>query len=58
MMILTTSLMAVLLHGDVSPELAALSITYAMSMSGMFQYTTRLSAEVEARFTSVERIHA
>ncbi|EGD76178.1 hypothetical protein PTSG_00884 [Salpingoeca rosetta] len=57
MMILATSLLAVLLHGHVSPELAALAITYAMSMAGIFQYTTRLSAEVEARFTSVERIH-
>ena len=28
-----------------------------MTRVGMFQYTTRLSAEVEARFTSVERIN-
>eukprot|EP00043_Microstomoeca_roanoka_P008172 m.78868 g.78868 ORF g.78868 m.78868 type:complete len:1323 (+) comp14131_c0_seq1:57-4025(+) len=57
MMIFATSLMAVLLHGHVSPELAALAISYSLAMAGMFQYTTRLSAEVEARFTSVERIH-
>lgn len=41
---------------DVEPTLAALALTYAMAMGGFFQFTTRLSAEVEGRFTSAERI--
>eukprot|EP00049_Salpingoeca_infusionum_P013021 m.242611 g.242611 ORF g.242611 m.242611 type:complete len:1470 (+) comp15333_c1_seq3:97-4506(+) len=53
-----TAILVVFLKGRVDPSLAALSLTYAMSLGGLFQYTTRLSAEVEARFTSVERIHA
>lgn len=44
------------LHGEVSPAFAGLALSYALAMGGMLQYTTRLTAEVEARFTSVERI--
>eukprot|EP00055_Hartaetosiga_balthica_P015720 m.95054 g.95054 ORF g.95054 m.95054 type:complete len:1356 (-) comp8936_c0_seq4:1185-5252(-) len=54
--IFAVGLLSVLLHGKVSPELIAATISFSLAFSGFFQYTTRLSAEVESRFTSVERI--
>ncbi|XP_023933084.1 multidrug resistance-associated protein 5-like [Lingula anatina] len=38
------------------PALAGLALSYAIQMTGLFQFTIRLSIESEARFTSVERI--
>uniref|UniRef100_A0A8C6TDA5 Si:ch211-221f10.2 n=1 Tax=Neogobius melanostomus TaxID=47308 RepID=A0A8C6TDA5_9GOBI len=35
---------------------AGLAISYAVQLTGLFQFTVRLLAETEARFTSVERI--
>lgn len=37
--------------------LIALSLTYALSLSGMFQWAIRQSAQTETLLTSVERLH-
>ncbi|XP_035535343.1 multidrug resistance-associated protein 5 [Morone saxatilis] len=52
-----TALMMVLMHGKISPAYAGLAISYAVQLTGLFQFTVRLASETEARFTSVERIH-
>ncbi|XP_059187616.1 multidrug resistance-associated protein 5 [Centropristis striata] len=52
-----TSLMMVLMHGQIPPAYAGLAISYAVQLTGLFQFTVRLASETEARFTSVERIH-
>eukprot|EP00055_Hartaetosiga_balthica_P015506 m.91950 g.91950 ORF g.91950 m.91950 type:complete len:1384 (+) comp8883_c0_seq3:26-4177(+) len=49
-------IISVALHGKISPSLLGSAITFALSLGGITQYTTRLSAEVESRFTSAERI--
>lgn len=56
-MVFVVSIITISMHGDINPEDAALALTYVLSMASIFQYTMRLTAEVEARFTSVERIH-
>uniref|UniRef100_F6WVF1 ATP-binding cassette sub-family C member 5 n=1 Tax=Monodelphis domestica TaxID=13616 RepID=F6WVF1_MONDO len=56
-LITTTGLMIVLLHGQISPAYAGLAISYAVQLTGLFQFTVRLASETEARFTSVERIN-
>ncbi|XP_029471856.1 multidrug resistance-associated protein 5 isoform X1 [Rhinatrema bivittatum] len=55
-LITTTGLMIVLMHGNLSPAFAGLAISYAVQLTGLFQFTVRLASETEARFTSVERI--
>ncbi|XP_039343186.1 multidrug resistance-associated protein 5 isoform X5 [Mauremys reevesii] len=55
-LITTTGLMIVLMHGQISPAYAGLAISYAVQLTGLFQFTVRLATETEARFTSVERI--
>eukprot|EP00048_Salpingoeca_helianthica_P006844 m.103383 g.103383 ORF g.103383 m.103383 type:complete len:1048 (+) comp14147_c6_seq1:59-3202(+) len=52
----TTALLVVILRGNVDNTLAALALLYATSLAGVLQFTTRLLADVETRFTSVERI--
>lgn len=52
----STALLVVFLRGSVDASLAALALLYVTSLAGMLQFTTRLLAEVESRFTSVERI--
>lgn len=44
------------LSRQLSPELAGLALLYVSTLTGLFEYTTRLGSEVEARFTAVERI--
>ncbi|XP_015455416.1 multidrug resistance-associated protein 5 isoform X1 [Pteropus alecto] len=56
-LITTTGLMIVLMHGHIPPAYAGLAISYAVQLTGLFQFTVRLASETEARFTSVERIH-
>ncbi|RXG53670.1 Multidrug resistance-associated protein 5 [Armadillidium vulgare] len=51
-----TALLCICLRNSVSPASAGLALAYAYQLSGIFQYTVRLSTEVEARFTSVQRI--
>ncbi|XP_065413698.1 ATP-binding cassette sub-family C member 5 isoform X4 [Chrysemys picta bellii] len=55
-LITTTGLMIVLMHGQIAPAYAGLAISYAVQLTGLFQFTVRLASETEARFTSVERI--
>ncbi|KAM6356957.1 LOW QUALITY PROTEIN: ATP-binding cassette sub-family C member 5 [Alca torda] len=55
-LITTTGLMMVLMHGQIPPAYAGLAISYAVQLTGLFQFTVRLASETEARFTSVERI--
>ncbi|XP_057203387.1 multidrug resistance-associated protein 5 [Triplophysa rosa] len=52
-----TALMIVLMHGNIPPAYAGLAISYAVQLTGLFQFTVRLASETEARFTSVERIN-
>ncbi|XP_067451775.1 multidrug resistance-associated protein 5 isoform X1 [Thunnus thynnus] len=52
-----TALIMVLMHGQIPPAYAGLAISYAVQLTGLFQFTVRLASETEARFTSVERIH-
>uniref|UniRef100_A0A6I8QHH6 ATP-binding cassette sub-family C member 5 n=1 Tax=Xenopus tropicalis TaxID=8364 RepID=A0A6I8QHH6_XENTR len=56
-LITTTGLMIVLMHGNISPAYAGLAMSYAVQLTGLFQFTVRLASETEARFTSVERIN-
>eukprot|EP00057_Strongylocentrotus_purpuratus_P027802 XP_011682276.1 PREDICTED: multidrug resistance-associated protein 5 [Strongylocentrotus purpuratus] len=51
-----TNLMVVLKHGSVPPTLAGLAISYAMQLTGLFQFTMSMVADAEARFLSAERI--
>ncbi|XP_073215275.1 ATP-binding cassette sub-family C member 5 isoform X4 [Lepidochelys kempii] len=55
-LITTTGLMIVLMHGQIPPAYSGLAISYAVQLTGLFQFTVRLASETEARFTSVERI--
>ncbi|KAI5100698.1 multidrug resistance-associated protein 5 [Silurus meridionalis] len=50
------ALMIVIMHGHISPAYTGLAISYAIQLTGLFQLTVRLLSEMEARFTSVERI--
>lgn len=52
------SLFAVWLRSTLDVGLIGFALTYTMSLSGLFQWSVRLSAEVEAQMTSIERIHA
>ncbi|XP_067851301.1 multidrug resistance-associated protein 5 isoform X2 [Heptranchias perlo] len=53
----TTSVIIVVMHGHIPPAYAGLAISYAVQLTGLFQFTVRLASETEARFTSVENIH-
>ncbi|XP_053563670.1 ATP-binding cassette sub-family C member 5 [Bombina bombina] len=52
-----TALCIVLMHGQIAPAYAGLAISYAVQLTGLFQFTVRLATETEAKFTSVERIN-
>ncbi|XP_078266352.1 ATP-binding cassette sub-family C member 5-like isoform X2 [Rhinoraja longicauda] len=52
-----TAVIIVLMHGHIPPAYAGLAISYAVQLTGLFQFTVRLASETEARFISVERIH-
>lgn len=54
---LVTALLAVALRHQIDPSAAALSITYCVSLTGLFQWAVRQSAEAENFMTSAERIH-
>ncbi|XP_050718619.1 ATP-binding cassette sub-family C member 5-like isoform X19 [Eriocheir sinensis] len=53
----STAMLALFLRGTVDASFAGLALAYAAQLSGIFQYTVRLSTETEARFTSVQRLH-
>uniref|UniRef100_A0AAY4DL30 ATP-binding cassette sub-family C member 5 n=1 Tax=Denticeps clupeoides TaxID=299321 RepID=A0AAY4DL30_9TELE len=52
-----TALLIVFMHNQIPPAYAGLAISYAVQLTGLFQFTVRLLSETEARFTSVERIN-
>ncbi|KAF6040456.1 ABCC5 [Bugula neritina] len=57
LMVLGTSLFATFIPSEtVNPTLAALAVTYSISMIGLLQYVLRSGIETEASFTSVERL--
>jgi ABC-type multidrug transport system fused ATPase/permease subunit len=51
-----TALLCIMSRDWLSPALAGLSISYALSLAGVLQYCMRLTTETEANFTSVERL--
>ncbi|XP_071951643.1 ATP-binding cassette sub-family C member 5-like isoform X2 [Antedon mediterranea] len=51
-----TGILVVLFHGSVSAAYSGLALSYSLQMMAIFQFAVRLTAEVEARFTSVERV--
>ncbi|KAI5088763.1 multidrug resistance-associated protein 9, partial [Silurus meridionalis] len=54
---LTVALFVVLTPNEViNPSLKGLALSYTIQLTGMLQYVVRLSTEVEAKFTSVERL--
>ncbi|KAJ3587403.1 hypothetical protein NHX12_011001 [Muraenolepis orangiensis] len=55
-LITAVALLIVLMHRQIPPALAGLALSYAVQLTGLFQFTVRLLSETEARFTSVERI--
>ncbi|CAL1613879.1 unnamed protein product [Knipowitschia caucasica] len=44
------------MKNNISPSYAGLAISYAVQLTGLFQFTVRLVTVTEAKFTSVERI--
>ncbi|XP_052077881.1 ATP-binding cassette sub-family C member 5-like [Mytilus californianus] len=57
MITVATALALVLTKGSVAPALAGLSLTMCIKVVGIMQYMVRVMNEVEARFTSIERLH-
>uniref|UniRef100_A0A3Q3VS30 ATP-binding cassette sub-family C member 5 n=1 Tax=Mola mola TaxID=94237 RepID=A0A3Q3VS30_MOLML len=55
-LITAVALFIVFMHNQIPPAYAGLAISYAVQLTGLFQFTVRLLTETEARFTSVERI--
>ncbi|XP_062332155.1 ATP-binding cassette sub-family C member 5 [Osmerus eperlanus] len=56
-LITSVALLIVFMHNQIPPAYAGLAISYAVQLTGLFQFTVRLLSETEARFTSVERIN-
>ncbi|XP_041705829.1 multidrug resistance-associated protein 5 isoform X1 [Coregonus clupeaformis] len=56
-LITTVALLIVFMHNQIPPAYAGLALSYAVQLTGLFQFTVRLLSETEARFTSVERIN-
>ncbi|KAM7000367.1 ATP-binding cassette sub-family C member 5 [Tautogolabrus adspersus] len=56
-LITAVALLIVFMHNQIPPAYAGLAISYAVQLTGLFQFTVRLLTETEARFTSVERIN-
>jgi ATP-binding cassette subfamily C (CFTR/MRP) protein 4 len=54
---LVTSLLAVAFRHQIESSAAALSVTYCISLTGLFQWAIRQSTEAENFMTSAERIH-
>ncbi|KAJ8340241.1 hypothetical protein SKAU_G00348740 [Synaphobranchus kaupii] len=53
---LFVGLFVVLGPASISPALKGLALSYTIQLTGTLQYTVKLSTELEARFTSVERL--
>ncbi|XP_023134834.2 ATP-binding cassette sub-family C member 5 [Amphiprion ocellaris] len=56
-LITAVALLIVFMRNQIPPAYAGLAISYAVQLTGLFQFTVRLLSETEARFTSVERIN-
>uniref|UniRef100_A0A8D3AKW7 ATP-binding cassette sub-family C member 5 n=1 Tax=Scophthalmus maximus TaxID=52904 RepID=A0A8D3AKW7_SCOMX len=56
-LITAVALFIVFMHNQIPPAYAGLALSYAVQLTGLFQFTVRLLTETEARFTSVERIN-
>uniref|UniRef100_M3ZDH2 ATP-binding cassette sub-family C member 5 n=1 Tax=Xiphophorus maculatus TaxID=8083 RepID=M3ZDH2_XIPMA len=56
-LITAVALLIVFMQSQIPPAYAGLAISYAVQLTGLFQFTVRLLSETEARFTSVERIN-
>ncbi|CAL8263711.1 unnamed protein product [Lota lota] len=56
-LITAVALLIVFMHRQIPPAYAGLALSYAVQLTGLFQFTVRLLSETEARFTSVERIN-
>lgn len=54
---LLTAILAVALRHQMNPSTAALSISYCITLTGLFQWGIRQLAEAENFMTSAERIH-
>lgn len=55
--VVVTSLLAVVLRNEIDIGLLGFALVYTISLSGLFQWTVRQSAEVESQLTSVERLN-
>jgi ABC-type multidrug transport system fused ATPase/permease subunit len=55
--ILVTATLVVSLRHQIDPSIAALSISYCITLTGLFQWAIRQSTEAENFMTSAERIH-
>ncbi|KAI1889792.1 hypothetical protein AGOR_G00166580 [Albula goreensis] len=53
---LFVALFVILAPNSVSQAMKGLALSYTMQLTGMLQYVVRLSTELEAKFTSVERL--
>ncbi|KAK4289504.1 hypothetical protein Pmani_037528 [Petrolisthes manimaculis] len=53
----STAMFSLVLRGSVEASFAGLALAYAGQLGGIFQYSVRLSAETEAKFTSVQRLN-
>ncbi|XP_041482654.1 multidrug resistance-associated protein 5-like isoform X2 [Lytechinus variegatus] len=56
LVITLTNLLVVIYHGQISPSIAGLAVSYAMQLTGLFQITMSMMADTEARFFSAERM--
>ncbi|CAF3916545.1 unnamed protein product [Rotaria sp. Silwood1] len=54
---LVTAILSVVLRHTIDPSAAALSITYCIIVTNLFQWAVRQSAEAENLMTNTERIH-
>ncbi|XP_059144802.1 ATP-binding cassette sub-family C member 5-like [Physella acuta] len=50
-----SSLLILITYDYISPSLAGLALSYAIQLTGLFQFAAVLAIETEARFTSVQR---
>jgi ABC-type multidrug transport system fused ATPase/permease subunit len=55
---LTAALLVALFSSTLPPGMAGLVLTSALQCGGIFQYASRMLAETESHFTSVERLRA
>jgi len=55
-LLISVSILCVVLRHTVDVGLIGFALVYTMSLSGLFQWTVRQSAEVEAQMTAIERM--